>query len=110
MTGNIIDRLFASFVDLEQAIRGAKATLAAKATVPPEVFARLGSYDSILLKQRQLAVELKHFLDNGDWDEVNRLVSLINGLSAMIRDDARAVLSSLSLNSDHAPSGPVNYC
>ena len=108
---NIIERLYASFTDLEEAIHSAKATLATKASVPPEVFVRLDSYDTILFKQRQLASELKVYINKGNWGDVSRHVNLINGLSAMIRDDARAILSSLSLNSDVArPEESVNYC
>ncbi|MCB0335200.1 MAG: hypothetical protein KDD62_02810 [Bdellovibrionales bacterium] len=97
---NIIDRLFNSFTELETAINSAKATLAKKESVPQEIIERLNSYDDILAKQRHLAETLCSHIDQGEWDEVNRHVSLINGLSAMIRDDARAILSSLALNSD----------
>jgi len=100
MENSIIDRLFSSFTDLEQAIESAKVTLAKKETVPPEILERLRSYDGILAKQRELASTLCDHINKGDWDEVSRYVGLINGLSAMIRDDARAILTSLSLNSD----------
>lgn len=98
---NIVTRLFASFTDLETAIDSAKNTLQSKGTIPEEVIVRLNSYDKILSKQRRLATALCDHINKGDWDEVNRHVGLINGLSAMIRDDARAILSSLNLNSDH---------
>ncbi len=101
---NIIERLFTSFTELETSIESAKKTLAAKEEVPDHVFERLASYDGIISKQRRLATKLAHLMANGDWDEVARHVSLINGLSAMIRDDARSILSSLSLNSD-CPNG-----
>lgn len=96
MQGNIIDKLFASFTDLETAIESAKKTMAEKSFVSPEIMERLRSYDTILAKQRGLAQSLCDHIDGGNWDEVSRHVSLINGLSAMIRDDARAILSSLS--------------
>jgi len=41
---------------------------------------------------------------------VNRHVSLINGLSAMIRDDARSILSSLALNTDSQEDEDINIC
>ena len=97
----IINRLFQSFQDLEKAIGGAKKTLEEKEDVPPEVVERLNSYDGILEKQRGLAKVLCEHIQEGNWDEVSRHVGLINGLSAMIRDDARAILSSLALNSDN---------
>lgn len=96
----IINRLFQSFQDLEKAIVGARKTLEEKDGVPPEVVERLNSYDGILEKQRGLAKGLCDHIRAGNWDEVSRHVGLINGLSAMIRDDARAILSSLALNSD----------
>ena len=92
----IIDRLFSSFSALEQAIESAKNTLAKKESIPGEILERIQSYDSILAKQRTLATSLCEHINNGNWDEVSRHVNLINGLSAMIRDDARAILKALS--------------
>jgi hypothetical protein len=108
--GNIIERLFTSFSDLEEAIESAKTTLAKKEFVPQEILNRLKSYDTILAKQRRLARDLCRFIDDGNWDEVSRHVSLINGLSAMIRDDARAILSSLSVNSDEKEEQDMVIC
>ena len=99
MESNIIERLFSSFTDLEQAIEGAKRTLAQRENVPAEIVARLNSYDGILEKQRGLATRLCDFISKGNWDEVARHVSLINGLSSMMRDDARAILSAISQGS-----------
>lgn len=107
---NIINRLFSSFTELEQAIAGARETLAEKETVPDDVIKRLSSYDGILAKQRELAARLCDSINSGDWDEVSRQVGLINGLSAMIRDDARAILSSLALNSDFEEDETPNFC
>lgn len=100
----IIERLFTSFTELETSIESAKKTLASKQEVPEHVFERLASYDGIISKQRRLATKLAHLMASGEWDEVGRHVNLINGLSAMIRDDARSILSTLSLNSDTAGS------
>lgn len=94
---DIVERLFASFNDLERAIGSAKQTLASKESVPPEILARIKSYDTVLAKQRKLATELCGFMKSGNWEEVSRHVGLINGLSGMIRDDARAILSALQL-------------
>jgi DNA replication initiation complex subunit (GINS family) len=108
--GNIIERLFASFQDLENAIEGAKVTLSKKETVPDDIIKRLGSYDGILAKQRTLATALCEHINTGNWDEVSRHVNLINGLSAMIRDDARAILSSISVESEEKAEEKTNYC
>ena len=96
MQSNIIERLFLSFEELETAITSAKKTLAKREVVPTAIMRRLNSYDGILVKQRVLAQTLCEHINNCNWDEVSRHVNLINGLSAMIRDDARAILTSLS--------------
>lgn len=111
MQSNIIDRLLSSFEELEQAIGSAKVALLQKGRMSPEILERLDSYDGILAKQRGLAESLRSHLAVGNWDEVNRHVSLINGLSAMIRDDARAILGALSLNSDvERTDDSANFC
>lgn len=111
MSNNIIDRLFSSFTELEDAIQSAQKSLEERGGIPESIKERLKSYDTILAKQRKLAQDLCCHISSGDWDEVSRHVNIINGLSAMIRDDARAILSSLALNSD-APAieQEVNYC
>ena len=110
-SGNIIERLFASFTELETAIEGAKSTLAKRPSVPDEILVRLNSYDSILMKQRTLATSLCEHMSKGDWSEVSRHVGLINGLSAMIRDDARAILGSISANTEPVTEeDTTNFC
>lgn len=111
MESNIIERLFASFTDLEQAITKARVTLSERQSVPESVMKRLESYDSILLKQRSLATSLCDAVSKKDWDEVSRIVSLINGLSAMIRDDAKAILAAITENSDGLTEAETeNFC
>ena len=111
MQSNIIERLFASFTDLEQAITKARVTLRERPSVPEGVMKRLESYDSILSKQRALAVSLCEAISKKDWDEVSRNVSLINGLSAMIRDDAKAILQAISDNTDSLTENETeNFC
>jgi len=110
MQTTIIDRLFSSFTDLEGAIKSARGSLEKKGSISPEILKRLDSYDDILAKQKELAEELCKFVSKGDWNEVTRYVGLINGLSSMIRDDARAILSSLALNTDTKLDEEANYC
>lgn len=107
----IIERLFSSFSELEQAIESAKERLSQREDRDAHVsriLERLNSYDSILVRQRGLAAELCQRLVEKNWDEVNRLVGLINGLSAMIRDDARAILQTLS-NKESSTSDEYEY-
>ncbi len=110
MQNNIIERLFQSFSELEQAIEGAKNTLKTKENVSKTVLNRLDSYGGILQKQRDLAGVLCEHIANKNWEEVNRHVTLINSLSAMIRDDARAILTSFSANSDTAEDEDYTFC
>ena len=111
MQSNIIERLFGSFTELEKAIESAKATLAQRSSVPTEILERLKSYDGILEKQRALATRLCESINAGDWDEVSRQVGLINGLSAMIRDDARSILGALSANPNvEADEEKLDFC
>lgn len=107
---DIVNRLFTSFQELEAAIMSAKNTLASKAAVPADVLKRLNSYDEILASQRKYASTLDEHIKAGNWTEVPRLVNLINSLSGMIRDDARAILSSLNLNSDASPDEQLPVC
>jgi hypothetical protein len=95
----IIQKLFASFTDLEVAIESARTTLLQRGTVPIEIFERLKSYDKILATQRELALELCSHIEVGNMVEVSSLVSRINGLSQLIRDDAREVLREVVPNS-----------
>ncbi|MFN4895385.1 MAG: hypothetical protein ACK5GN_15160 [Pseudomonadota bacterium] len=101
MESNIIERLFASFTELETAITKARDTFKSRPTVPDAVLKRLESYDTILAKQRALAVSLCEAISRKNWDEVNRNVGLINGLSAMIRDDAKAILAAVATTEEH---------
>lgn len=110
MQSNIIARLFASFSELETAINGARHALEEKGAIPAHVQERLNSYDSIIAKQRNLAQSLCISMDRGDWDEVNRQVNLINGLSAMIRDDARAILAAISPQGKGKKHQEKNLC
>lgn len=106
----IVDRLMQSFSDLEQAIEGAKSTLKAKVAVPENVLERLESYSDILTRQRELARVLESHVASGNLDEVVRHISLINGLSSMIIDDARGVLCCLSGSEDALEKDQVLFC
>ncbi len=88
----IIKKLFESFNVLEQAIFSAKNTIEQRPDAPASVIERLNSYHEILCKQRELAENLDFHCKFGNWDEVARHIKLINGLSAMIRDDAKDIL------------------
>ena len=88
----IIKKLFESFNVLEQAIFSARKTIEQRPDAPLSVLERLNSYNEILCKQRELAENLDFHCKFGNWDEVARHIKLINGLSGMIRDDAKDIL------------------
>ena len=91
----IIKRLFDSFAELDRAISSAKLALERKENAPQEILNRINAYSNILEKQRALATSLCGHANLGNWDEVARHVKIINGLSAMIRDDAREIVSNM---------------
>ncbi len=93
MKQQVIKRLFESFNELERAIASARTTLRTKKDPPAELLERIESYEEILEKQRTLGNALCAHVSLENWSEVSRHIQLINGLSGMIRDDAREVLS-----------------
>ena len=109
----IVERLLGSFIELECAIENAKNTLAKNSKVPEQVFERLNSYTTIISRQRDLAHTLGEHMRKGEVHEVVRHVSLINGLSSMIIDDARLILASFNGDEevfDDAGNDSMNYC
>lgn len=88
----VINRLFESFRELERAIVAARTTLEGKENPPAEMLGRISQYEEILEKQKNLATTMCGHVSLGNWDEVARHIKLINGLSSMIRDDARELL------------------
>lgn len=89
----LVGKLMDSFDDLDRCIEMTKEVLAQKKNVPSEVLHRIEQYSDVVLKQRALAEHLKSHIENENWDEVTRHVKIINGLSAMIRDDAQSILA-----------------
>ena len=88
----LIDRLFQSFTELERAIVSAHTILSRKTPENKELIDRIEAYENILVKQRSLATALCGHACLENWLEVARHIKLINGLSEMIRDDARDIL------------------
>lgn len=108
----IMAKLFGSFTELEQAIGGARMKLQKRGSIPQEVLNRLSSYEEILEKQRQLALSLSDHIEKKNTYEVARHVKLINGMSAMIIQDARAILSMVSevAAASESTDEDVNIC
>ena len=93
MSELLVNKLLESFDELDRCISVTQQVLSSREEVPSDVIRRVNQYSEIVAKQRLLAVELKRFLADQNWDEVARHVRLINGLSGMIRDDAQAILA-----------------
>lgn len=94
---DILKRLFRSFDELEAAMVSARNTLQKNGSLTADIATRMDSYDEMIAKQRKLANELVGDILNNtsNADEMARKVNLINGLSTMIKDDAREILADL---------------
>jgi hypothetical protein len=91
----VLDRLLESLNELESSIAAAQRAVL-KGGARPEIEARLKQYEAMLVRQRQIAVSLDELISQNEWEAVNRSVRLINGISSMLRDDAREVVAALS--------------
>jgi len=97
-TVSTIEQLFSSMNGLGAAIKSAREKLIQRSGVAQSIMERLNSYDSILVKQRDLATQLcRHLQSSGEVAEIERLVTLINGLSRFVSEDVRDVLGGLKL-------------
>jgi hypothetical protein len=101
----VVKKLFRSLDELEQSIAIAKKVLSSQDPIPLEVMRRVASYEDILSKQRKLARRLCNYMVSGDWEEVSRHVKLINGLSAMIHEDARSLMRGMVVVEDGEEAG-----
>jgi len=90
---NIVDRLFCALDEFERAVDRTRGALAKSGLHANPILERFSFYDDILQKQRCLATNLRAHFERREWDEVIRNVRLITGLSAMVRDDAQALLA-----------------
>lgn len=93
MPHQTVKKLFDSISELERSINLAKSTFAASPALRKDLLERVSQYDKVLTKQRQLAAQLSDHIENEQWDEVARLVRVINGLSSLIHEDARSLLA-----------------
>ena len=93
----VIDRLNDSLDELEKSIAAAKRALLSRKEIPLDLIRRVEGYENIINKQRTLSQDLINYVMNANWDEVARHVKLINGLSAMIHEDANSLLSNLEV-------------
>lgn len=101
MKFNIIDELNSSLDFLELAIFNARQTLFKKKEISKDLYEyRLNKYDEMLNQQRELSSEIEVYLKSPDTDktasfQVQRRVNIINGLSAMIKEDVQCLTKEL---------------
>lgn len=96
ITNPLVDKLLSSFGDLERSISVTKNSLSEKEGVPVDVLNRLDQYLQMVISQKKIADELREQIAAGSWEQVARNVKIINGISAMIREDAQQILADAS--------------
>ena len=101
----VIEQLFFSLRELEQAISQTKVNLAGVCASKPELVQRLECYEEVLRKQKVLAENLQRQVDNENWEQVARYVELIRGSSLLIQLDSQSMIEEL-----HTPESKTqNY-
>lgn len=96
---NVIERLSQSLDELEAAINRAKERVSNQ----PTIIQRLNYYDEMLGKQRALTSELVVEMTQPqvNADKISSIIGKINGLSELIRTDAREVVDQIKMASPH---------
>lgn len=95
MGNEVIKKLFSSLDELDHSIQLARRALSVRVPYDQSLLQRIENYEEVLSKQRRLAERMCEYIVLGNWDEVNRHVKLINGLSSMIYADAKELTESL---------------
>lgn len=99
----IIEKLISSIESLQDAACSARARLADSPTGKHYLY-RLDQYDKIATEQLKLVPVLAGAIAREDTAQVTRLVGVINGMSALIREDSLAMLEEIS--GQKAPPSP----
>ncbi len=111
MSHALIEKLLASFDELDRCIALTREVLSKRDGISENIIQRVNKYSEIVSKQRQFTEELKAHLAVQNWTEVSRHVKLINALSSMIREDAQAILSGdLSLIENRIEENKLEVC
>lgn len=92
MNRDFIKRLFKTLDEMEGSIELTSMTIEKRGFGSAEILDRFNQYRAILKKQREAAVLLEQHFEECNWAEVVRSVTIIDTLSAMIRDDAAMIL------------------
>jgi hypothetical protein len=81
---------------LEGTIDQVEVKISNNSTISPNVLDRLKTYKEMVNKQRTFCREIEQCLENNNTYQAYQLLSKINGLSQMIRDDAVSILNETS--------------
>jgi len=92
----VLRRLSQAITQLEEAVWAAKETIESKPEYPIEAIERLDHYLNIVAQQRYSLLTISDLIDQGDFESLTQEVSKVNGLSAMIREDAKELLGVLA--------------
>lgn len=92
----ILNRLAQAVFALEDAILAAKKTILSKSYYPEEAIDRLDHYMNIVEQQKMLFPVITKNIESGKHDELLLQVQKVNGLSQLIRDDAKELLAILA--------------
>jgi hypothetical protein len=97
------DSLFASMKQLKSSIDEAMYNMTEMYGQNHYAIVRLRSYYPALDKQLEYAVELDRMMSQGDYDAAMALIAKIQGISEMIRSDAKSILNSLNTGKEILP-------
>lgn len=96
---SIIEKLNQSVDSLEYSIHTAAKSIVSKYGEDHTASKRLQQYSSAINSQRSYIENLNQAVQNNNLDETYRLIQIINGISTLIKDDARALVECLYNNS-----------
>lgn len=92
----VLKRLSQAITELEEAVYAAKDVIENKPEYPMAAIERLDHYLTIVEQQRGCLLAISDLMDEKNFEALTLEVQKINGLSAMIRDDARELLGVLA--------------
>jgi hypothetical protein len=90
-----LQQLERSLKNLEDAIKGVHKRFTERNDVPEHIITRINQYSDICARQHILCAELKFELEEQDIEQVAQQIKVINGLSAMLVEDVKQLLSGM---------------
>ncbi len=90
-----LQQLERSLTNLEAAIDGVHKRFTERNDVPEHIIKRINQYRDICARQHILCSELKFDIEEQDIEQVAQQIKVINGLSSMLVDDVKQLLSGM---------------